>query len=87
MTYQQQIRSNNTTGCEPVSIHTVQSVVVASHVTGFNASLCNSDGTLNPDGTYVKIEITLTYPDPPSNRLPSFSATYVLIGVQPPLPT
>ena len=67
----------------------ISSVVVASHVTDFNASLCNSDGTLNPDtGTFVKIEITLTYPDPPSNRLPSFSATYVLIGVQPPpLPT
>ncbi len=62
----------------------VQSVVVASHVTGFNASLCNPDGTPNSaTGTCVMIQITLTYPDPPSNRLPSFSATYVLIGVQP----
>ncbi len=62
----------------------VESVVVASHVTGFNASLCNPDGTPNSaTGTCVMIQITLTYPDPPSNRLPSFSATYVLIGVQP----
>ena len=64
--------------------------MVASHVTGFNASLCNPDGTPNPAGSNVMIEITLTYPDPSSPRQgnPSFSGTYVLIGVQPPpLPT
>jgi type II secretory pathway pseudopilin PulG len=68
----------------------VQSVVVASHVTGFNASLCNQDGTPNPVGNNVMIEITLTYPDPSSPRQgnPKFSGTYVLIGVPPPpLPT
>ena len=42
----------------------VESVVVASHVTGFNASLCNQDGTPNPAGSSVMIEITLTYPEP-----------------------
>lgn|SRR5208282_4360372 len=59
---------------------------VAVHVTSFNASLCNPDGSPNPAGTCVKIEITLTYPDPSSPRQsnPSFSGTYVLIGVQPP---
>jgi type II secretory pathway pseudopilin PulG len=63
---------------------------VAVHVTGFNASLCNPDGSPNPAGSYMRIEITLTYPDPSSPRQsnPSFSGTYVLIGVQPPpLPT
>ncbi len=64
----------------------VQSVMVASHVTGFNASLCDSDGSPDPAGSYLRIEITLTYPDPSSPRQsnPSFSGTYVLIGVQPP---
>jgi len=59
---------------------------VAVHVTSFNASLCNPDGSPNPVGTCVRIEITLTYPDPSSPRQsnPSFSGTYVLIGVQPP---
>src|SRR5271166_1438925 len=63
----------------------VQSVVVASHVTGFNASLCNPDGTPNPAGNNVMIEIILTYPDPSSPRQgnPKFSGTYVLIGVPP----
>ena len=63
----------------------VESVVVASHVTGFNASLCNQDGTPNPAGSSVMIEITLTYPDPSSPRQgnPKFSSTYVLIGVPP----
>jgi hypothetical protein len=59
-------------------------LVVASHVASFNTSLCNSDGTLNPTGSYLNITITLTYPDPPSTRLPSFTGTYVLIGVQTP---
>ena len=60
---------------------------VAVHVTSFNASLCNPDGSPNPAGTCVRIETTLTYPDPSSPRQsnPSFSGTYVLIGV-PPLP-
>ncbi|MGA2700611.1 MAG: hypothetical protein ABSH35_05885 [Isosphaeraceae bacterium] len=64
----------------------VQNMVVASHVTGFNASLCDSDGSPDPAGSYLRIEITLTYPDPSSPRQsnPSFSGTYVLIGVQPP---
>jgi len=64
----------------------VQSVVVASHVTGFNASLCDSDGSPDLAGSYLRIEITLTYPGPSSPRQsnPSFSGTYVLIGVQPP---
>jgi hypothetical protein len=69
-----------------------QSVVVASHVwnpnnqPAFNASRCNPDGSLNPAGSYMRIEITLTYPDPSSPRQgnPSFSGTYVLIGVPPP---
>ena len=62
-----------------------QTVVVARHVTKFDLSLCNSDGTSNPtNGSSVQIAITLTYPDPPSNRLPSFTATYVLIGEPPP---
>ena len=78
VTYQQQNYGLVRTLSNPV-----QSVVVASHVTGFNASLCNPDGTPNPAGSNVMIEITLTYPDSPSNHLPSFSATYVLIGVQP----
>ncbi len=59
-------------------------LVVASHVASFNTSLCNLDGTLNSMGSYLNIAITLTYPDPPSTRLPSFTGTYVLIGVQPP---
>ena len=54
--------------------------MVASHVTGFKPSLCNQVGITNP---CMMIQITLTYPDPSSNRLPSFSATYVLIGVPP----
>ena len=85
VTYQQQNYGLVRTLSNPV-----QSVVVASHVTGFNASLCNPDGTPNPAGSNVMIEITLTYPDPSSSRQgnPSFSGTYVLIGVQPPpLPT
>src|SRR5271166_299813 len=85
VTYQQQNYGLVRTLSNPV-----QSVVVASHVTGFNASLCNPDGTPNPAGSNVMIEITLTYPDPSSPRQgnPKFSGTYVLIGVQPPpLPT
>src|SRR5271165_2672056 len=85
VTYQQQNYGLVRTLSSPV-----QSVVVASHVTGFNASLCNPDGTPNPAGSNVVIEITLTYPDPSSPRQgnPKFSGTYVLIGVQPPpLPT
>ncbi len=65
----------------------LQSVVVASHVTGFNASKCDPNGTPDSDnGTCVMIAITLTYPDPSSPRQgnPSFSGTYVLIGVPPP---
>src|SRR5271166_364675 len=71
VTYQQQdyglVRTLSYAGTTFQSAITppISSVVVASHVTGFNASLCNSDGTPNPvTGTYVKIEITLTYPDP-----------------------
>jgi len=80
VTYQQQDYGLVRTLSNPV-----QSVVVASHVTGFNASLCNSDGTPNPAGSNVKIAITLTYPDPSSPRQgnPKFSGTYVLIGVPP----
>ncbi len=81
VTYQQQNNELVRTLSNPV-----QSVVVASHVTGFNASLCNADGGPNPAGSHVRIEITLTYPDPSSPRQgnPKFSGTYVLIGVPPP---
>ena len=64
VTYQQQ-----NYGLVRTLSYPVQSVVVASHVTGFNASLCNLDGTPNPaTGTCVKIEFNLTYPDPSSPR-------------------
>jgi len=72
--------SDNNTLVRTLS-YPVGSVVVASHVTGFKPSLCNQVGITNP---CMMIQIILTYPDPSSNRLPSFSATYVLIGVQPP---
>ena len=54
--------------------------VVASHVTRF---FVQADPN-NPNN--VQIQLTLTYPDPLSTRssFPSFSGTYVLIGVPPP---
>ncbi len=77
VTYQQE---NN----ELVRTMGSQIVAVARHVTGFTVVLCNPDGSSNPtNGTSVQISIALTYPEQ-SNRLPSFSATYVLIGVPPP---
>jgi hypothetical protein len=88
--YQQQNYGLVRTLNNPALSSPVLSVVVASHVTGFNASLCNQDGTPNPAGNNVMIGITFTYPDPSSPRQgnPKFSGTYVLIGVQPPpLPT
>ncbi len=62
-----------------------QSIVVASHLTGFNVALCDADGSPNPAGSNMRIEITMTYPDPSSPRQsnPSFSGTYVLVGVPP----
>jgi len=56
---------------------------VARYVTGF---LVQPDPN-NPAN--IRIQVTLTYPDPSSQRqIPSFSGTYVLIGVPPPpLPT
>ncbi len=53
--------------------------VVARYVTGF---LVQPDPT---NAANVRIQVTLTYPDPSSQRqIPSFSGTYVLIGVPPP---
>ena len=86
VTYQQQNYGLVRTLSNPVLSNPVQSLVVASHVTGFNASLCNLDGTPNSAGSNVMIQITLTYPDPSSPRQgnPKFTGTYVLIGVPPP---
>ena len=63
---------------------------LASHLTGFNVSLCDSNGSPDAAGSYIRIEITLTYPDPssPPQSNPNFSGTYIVIGAQPPvLPT
>ena len=74
VTYQQQnyglVRTQLSNGVQ---------TVVARYVTGF---LVQPDPT---NATHVRIQVTLTYPDPSSQRpIPSFSGTYVLIGVPPP---
>jgi type II secretory pathway component PulJ len=75
VTYQQQgyqlVRTQLTSGTQ---------TVVASHVTKF---------FVQPDpnnANNAQIQLTLTYPDPsgPRNPFPSFSGTYVFIGVPPP---
>jgi len=88
VTYQQQNNGVIHNGLVRTLSNPSQSVVVASHVTNFNASLCNPDGTPNLAGHSMKIAITLTYPDPDPSSLSqrnfSFTGTYVLIGVTPP---
>ena len=75
VTYQQQnnqlVRTQLSSGIQ---------TVVASHVTRF---FVQADPN-NPNN--VQIQLTLTYPDPlsPRSPFPSFSGTYVLIGVPPP---
>ena len=75
MTYQQQdvrlVRTQLSNGLQ---------TVIARHVTGF---LVQPDPD---DPSQVQISLTLSYPDPSSPRKsnPSFSGTYVFIGVPPP---
>ncbi len=75
VTYQQQnyqlVRTQLTSGIQ---------TVVASHVTRF---FVEADPD-NPNN--AQIQLTLTYPDPssPRNPLPSFSGTYIFVGVPPP---
>lgn len=72
---------------ELVRIMDGSALTVAVHVTGFNVAYCDQNGSLDPAGSYLKIAITFTYPDPFSPRQgnPNFSGTYTLIGVSPPL--
>ena len=57
-----------------------------SIVTGFNVAYCDQNGSPDTSGSNVRIEMTFTYPDPSSPRQsnPSFSGTFILVGVPPP---
>lgn len=52
---------------------------VAIHLTGFNVAYCDQNGSPEPSGSNVRIEMTFTYPDPssphrviPASRVPLF---------------